>query len=211
MILPARRDGSAYAGMETMDKLKYGNTNTFFIRGHSGGLLIDTDYAGTLQALYKALKTSHIVLQDISYVMATHYHPDHMGLVGDLMKQGVKLLLVDVQKDAVHYSDGIFEREKLPYSPIHEASAKMITCGESSGFLADQGIAGSIIHTPSHSKDSVSLILENGDCFAGDLEPYEYIAAYENNAALKSDWEHILSFHPKRIFYAHRPEQYRNG
>ena len=31
-------------------KLKYGNTNTFFIRGMRGNLLVDTDYAGTLVA-----------------------------------------------------------------------------------------------------------------------------------------------------------------
>ncbi len=33
-----------------VSKLKYGNTNTFFIHGISGNLLIDTDYAGTLPA-----------------------------------------------------------------------------------------------------------------------------------------------------------------
>ena len=37
-------------------KLKYGNTNTFFIRGMSGNLLVDTDYAGTLPAFYRAIK-----------------------------------------------------------------------------------------------------------------------------------------------------------
>ena len=30
-------------------KLKYGNTNTYFIRGTKGSILLDTDYAGTLQ------------------------------------------------------------------------------------------------------------------------------------------------------------------
>lgn len=33
-------------------KLKYGNTNTYFING----LLIDTDYAGMLPAFYKEIK-----------------------------------------------------------------------------------------------------------------------------------------------------------
>ncbi len=37
-------------------KLKYGNTNTFFIRGMSGNLLVDTDYAGTIPAFYRAIK-----------------------------------------------------------------------------------------------------------------------------------------------------------
>ena len=70
--------------------LKYGNTNTFFIRGNHSGLLVDTDYAGTMPAFYKALKNNGISVKDIEYVLATHYHPDHMGLISELMKQGAK-------------------------------------------------------------------------------------------------------------------------
>ena len=77
-----------------MIRLKYGNTNTFFISGANCNLLIDTDYAGTLTAFYKAINMNHIKVSDISYVLATHYHPDHIGLISELMKQGVKLLLL---------------------------------------------------------------------------------------------------------------------
>ena len=187
--------------------LKYGNTNTFFIQGSKGELLVDTDYAGTLPALYKALKQSGIKVKDIEYVLATHYHPDHMGLISELMKQGVRLLLIDIQKDFVHFSDGLFARDKLPYSPIDETLATIITCEESRASLMRMGIAGEIIQTASHSEDSVSLILDDGDCLVGDLEPFEYIEAYGKNHKLKDDWAQILSFHPKRIFYSHRPER----
>ena len=190
-----------------MVKLKYGNTNTFFIRGTQSGLLVDTDYAGTLPAFYKAMKNAGIRMSDIKYVLATHYHPDHMGLVGQLAEQGIKLLLVDVQKEAVHFSDIIFEKDKLPYSVINEADAFVISCEESRAFLSSIGISGEIIYTPSHSKDSISLILDDGSCFAGDLEPSEYLEAYENNTALKNDWDLILSFQPKTVFFAHRPEK----
>ena len=190
-----------------MVKLKYGNTNTFFIRGTQSGLLVDTDYAGTLPAFYKAMKNAGIRMSDIKYVLATHYHPDHMGLVGQLAEQGIKLLLVDVQKEAVHFSDIIFEKDKLPYSVINEADAFVISCEESRAFLSSIGISGEIIYTPSHSKDSISLILNDGSCFAGDLEPSEYLEAYENNTALKNDWDLILSFQPKTVFFAHRPEK----
>ena len=186
-----------------MIKLKYGNTNTFFI----GGLLIDTDYAGTLHAFYKALKQNGIEVRDIQYVLATHYHPDHMGLIGELARQGVKLLLVDAQKDSVHASDYIFERERLPYVPVDASQATVISCGESRAFLARLGISGEIIPTPSHSADSISLVLDDGDCFVGDLEPYEYLDAYDDNTQLKDDWACILSSRPKRIFFAHTPER----
>ena len=118
-----------------MIKLKYGNTNTFYISGNNCGLLLDTDYAGTLHAFYKTLKKNGIDTKAVSCVLATHYHPDHMGLISDFMNQGVKLLLVDVQKPYIHFSDAVFEKDKLPYLPINAASAIVITCEESRSFL----------------------------------------------------------------------------
>ena len=194
-------------GQGTMTKLTYGNTNTFFIPGSKGGLLVDTDYAGTLQALYRVLKKNDIRIKDIAYVLATHYHPDHMGLIGVLMEQGVKLLLIDVQREHVHFSDRIFERDRLSYRPVEETQAAVISCEESREFLARLGISGEIIHTPSHSEDSICLILDDGNCFAGDLEPFEYMEAYEENAPLRDDWDRILAFRPRRVFYAHMPDR----
>lgn len=189
-------------------RLKYGNTNTFFIRGTVGNLLVDTDYAGTLPLFYKEIKRQNISLKDITYVLATHYHPDHMGLVSELMKQGVKLLLVDVQKEYVGFSDEIFARERrLEYVPVNAEKAIIISCEGSRAFLKSIGIEGEIIITSSHSGDSVSLLLDDGTCFVGDLEPMEYLGAYEENEKLKADWELILSLKPKKICYAHANEK----
>ena len=189
-------------------RLKYGNTNTYFVRGTSGSLLIDTDYVGTLSAFYKALKENHISTSDITYILATHYHPDHMGLVSDLMKLGIRLLLIDTQYNYVHFADGIFKRERhLQYEPIDEKNAAVITCEESRAFLAKMGIAGKIIPMTSHSKDSISIILDNGECMVGDLEPMEYLDAYGENKALQSEWELVMSHKPKIIYYAHANEK----
>ena len=180
-----------------MIRLRYGNTNTFFIPGKECGLLVDTDYAGTLPAFYKALKSSGLLVKDIECVMATHYHPDHMGLVGELMN--------------VHYSDHIFERDGISFVPIDETSAYVISCEESRAFLSELGIGGEIIHTSSHSEDSVTLVLDDGNCFAGDLSPFEYIEAFEDSEALKKDWEKLLSLGPKRIYFAHMPGKVLDG
>ena len=143
-------------------------------------LLIDTDYAGALIAFYQTMKNADIRVSDIQYVLATHYHPDHMGLIGRLVEQGVGLLLVDVQREKVHFSDQIFEKDRLPYSKINESAATIISCEESRKFLSSIGIFGEIIHTPSHSEDSISLILDDGSCLVGDLDPLEYLEAYGN-------------------------------
>lgn len=189
-------------------KLKYGNTNTFFIKGTNGNLLIDTDYAGTLLSFYKEIKKNGISMNDITYILATHYHPDHIGLVSELMEQGVKLLLTDTQSEYVHYSDEIFNRDnRLRNMPINKEDAILIKCEESREFLHSIGIEGEIVSTPSHSEDSVSLIMDDGTCFVGDLEPINYIDAYENNVELKEDWKLVMRYHPKKIFYAHANEK----
>ena len=194
--------------MYVVSKLKYGNTNTFFIRGTNGGVLIDTDYTGTLSAFYKKIKTQGIKLSDITYVLATHYHPDHIGLVSELMKQGVKLLLVDTQVEYVHFADEIFSRDqRLGYEPINADDSVIIKCNESRAFLQSIGITGEIISTPSHSCDSISLILDDGRCFVGDLEPMEYLGGYEDNDRLKKDWNRVMSYNPKIVYYAHANEK----
>ena len=69
------------------------------------------------------------------------------------------------------------------------------------------GIEGEILSTPSHSNDSISLILDNGTCFVGNLEPIDYLDAYEENINLKNDWELVMNHKPKIIFYAHANEK----
>lgn len=191
-----------------VSRLKYGNTNTFFIRGTSGNLLIDTGYAGTLPLFYKQLKKNAIQLGDITFVLATHYHPDHIGLIGELMELGIKLLLIDTQIESVHFSDEIFNRDKgIKYMPINEKEAYLVKCEESRAFLHRLGIEGEILSTPSHSRDSISLVLDSGLCFVGDLEPIDYLEAYGENTKLKEDWKLIMSFDPQMIFYAHANEK----
>lgn len=188
-----------------MKILRYGSTNTCFLEG---GLLIDTDCAGKIQGFYRALKTQNLQLCDIRYVLATHYHPDHMGLIGTLMQQGVRLLLTEKQLCHVHDADYIYAREKCTgFVPVDESSADIISCADSRAFLRTLGIDGEIISTPSHSPDSISVILDSGICIVGDLEPLSYLAAYEDNAALQADWDRIRSFSPRRIIYAHANEQ----
>ena len=191
-----------------MIKLRYGNTNTFFIPGAGGGLLVDTDWAGTLPQFFKAIKAAGIEMKAITSLLITHYHPDHMGLAGQLQQRGVKLLIADVQRPFVHASDGIFARDKrLSYRMVDESAATGFSCAESREILKSLGIDGEILHTPSHSEDSLSLLLDDGSCLVGDLEPFAYLAGYEENPALKSDWEQIMARHPKRILYSHANEQ----
>ena len=189
-------------------KIRYGNTNTFLISGSKGNILIDTDYAGTLPAFYKTIKETGLKVSDINYVLATHYHPDHVGLVSELMDQGVKLLLMESQVNSVHYPDPIFAKEPyLNYKPIDERKALILRFEDAHSFLESLGINGNIGRTRSHSEDGIYISLSDGTFILGDLEPLEYLDAYQDNPALKDDWNEILSQNPGRLLYAHANER----
>ena len=189
-------------------RLRYGNTNTYLIQGAKGSILVDTDFAGTLPSFYKAIKAEGVKVSGITYVMATHYHPDHMGLISELQDQGVKLVLLENQPDHVHFSDPIFERiPNLHYTPIDASRALVINFSDASSFLENLGISGDILPTKSHSEDGIAIVLNDGTAVVGDLEPISYMEGYSDNAALADDWNRILEQNPKRICYAHAGEK----
>jgi ribonuclease/clavin/mitogillin len=53
--------------------------------------------------------------------------------------------------------------------------------------LAAIGIGGEILRTAGHSDDSVTLLLDNGFAFTGDL-PHPSLATAENAAAVAESW-----------------------
>lgn len=191
-----------------VQQLKYGNTNTFYISNGHGGILIDTDWAWTLSAFYKAIKSRNIKIEDIHYLIITHYHPDHMGLAGELIELGIKLIVIDIQYDFIHCSDNIFQRDKHRiYKPIPNDRISVISCKESRYFLEKLGINGEIIYTPGHSDDSISIILDEGIAIVGDIDPVDNVLAYDMNNMLRNSWNKILSYDLKVVFYGHANER----
>lgn len=192
-----------------IELLKYGNTNTYFINAESEkdkkGILIDTDWAGTLPEFFKAIKRAGIKIDDIGYLLITHYHPDHMGIAGELQELGIKPLIMDVQREFVHSSDGILIKSGKEFTPIDESAAVFISCEESRVFLSGLGVDGEIIHTPGHSNDSVSLILDCGAAFVGDLPPFDVVSGYDD--AVMESWDQILSLSPNIVYYGHANER----
>lgn len=188
--------------------LKYGNTNCYYIKGEKGSILVDTDWAGTLQAFYKKVKELNIT--NIDYLLITHYHPDHMGIVQDIIdSMNVKLLVIDVQKDYIHCSDKIFEKNKnINFNPIC-TEPLIISCNDSRNFLNNLGINGEIIYTPGHSDDSISLILDEGIALVGDLYDLNSAITF-NDEKINNSWDKILSYNISKIYYGHHEQNISN-
>ena len=62
----------------------YASTNYYVLGSSTTRLLIDVGWPGTLPRLRANLRRTGIPLQDIGYLLVTHYHPDHAGLAQEL-------------------------------------------------------------------------------------------------------------------------------
>ena len=93
-------------------ELHYSNTNTYLIEGDKGKLLFDTGWAGTFTAFCRAMGEIKVAVQDIDYILISHFHPDHMGIAQEIADQGAVLLVADVQENYIHVADSVFEKEK---------------------------------------------------------------------------------------------------
>ncbi|MBO5341459.1 MAG: MBL fold metallo-hydrolase [Lachnospiraceae bacterium] len=184
-------------------ELHYDNTNTYVISAGKDMLMFDTGWAGTFMQMCGALGEQELKLQEIKYLVISHFHPDHMGLAGELMKQGITVIAMESQKACIHACDHIFQRDKrFVYTPLEEDRVQVLSFAESREFLQKLGIDGEIIPTPGHSDDSISLILDSGDVFVGDLYPLYELDAHEEPGVQES-WQKILERKPKRIYYGH--------
>ena len=79
-----------------------------------------------------------------------------------------------------------------------------ISFAESRAVLERIGIPGEIVHTPGHSDDSVSLLLDDGSAFTGDLTHPAFIGM-EDAAVVSSSWQALRKRGATRIYPGHGP------
>jgi glyoxylase-like metal-dependent hydrolase (beta-lactamase superfamily II) len=142
-----------------------------------------------------------IPIEELKYCMASHYHIDHAGVAEDFKETGVPLLVVDLQVEAIPLMKQ-WTKPKDKYREIAMEGNIVITFEESRSLLAEIGIEGEILHTPGHSADSVSLLLDNGSVFTGDLT-HEAMIGDEDAQVVAASWQLLRDRGAKRVYPGH--------
>lgn len=181
----------------------YDSTNYYVLSDHKPRLLVDIGWPGTLPKFQRQFQRMDIRLTDIPYCVATHYHPDHAGLAQDLKNMGIKLIVLENQIDTLPALKN-YVKPQDNFLDIKTGDNLLLTFDDSRAFLARLGIEGEVIPTPGHSDDSVTLILDDGSAFTGDLT-YPLMASDDVNHAVNQSWAKIRSLGAKKVYPGHGP------
>ncbi|MDH5721166.1 MAG: MBL fold metallo-hydrolase [Spirochaetia bacterium] len=154
-------------------------SNVYLIKTDSSKyIMIDAGMHEQEEYLLKALAENKVDLKDISLIIVTHGHADHYGTLGHLKNfSNAKVLS---HKEAAYFLETGGSREPVARTfsgsilalmhPAHEADKVIpdITI-EKEYSLDNFGIKGTVILTPGHTPDSISVLLQSGELFIGDM------------------------------------------
>jgi glyoxylase-like metal-dependent hydrolase (beta-lactamase superfamily II) len=181
----------------------YKSTHYFAVGSTGTPLLVDCGWPGTMPLLLANLKRVDIPLSAFQYLLVTHFHPDHAGLAQELKQAGLTLLVCEGQEPFIPQLKQWMKPE-MHFHDITLHDNRALPLAESRAFLKAIGIDGQVIATPGHSDDSVSLILDSGEAFVGDLTS-PGAAPDEHAAAVAASWEAIRTAGGRTIYHAHAP------
>lgn len=193
----------AETGRITIVNVGYRSTNYWVVSAGTSRILVDLGWPGTMGRMRAGLQRVDIPLREIRYALATHYHIDHAGLAQELKLAGVPLLVLEAQVGAIPWMK-TWTKPRDNYMDITLEGNVTISFSDSRQILDRIGISGEILHTPGHSDDSVSLLLDDGSVFTGDLTPLEGITEGEAPVT-RASWRLLRERGATRVYPGHGP------
>jgi glyoxylase-like metal-dependent hydrolase (beta-lactamase superfamily II) len=167
-------------------------TNCFLVPVESQYLLIDTGYDYEWQKFMEELAKNDIQISDIKYLLLTHHHDDHAGLLNNITELNPEVTIIASKLAEEYLAQG--KHVNFPgagYINKRIAFVLKLKSKFDKGWLhafpkfvmrphdiliendctlkdIDINLDGKILLTPGHTSDSITLLLDNGYCFTGD-------------------------------------------
>jgi len=184
------------------------NFNAFLIKSGVKNILIDAG-AGTLFGpaagnLPKALKEVGIKNDDITDIVATHLHPDHIGGMvsetGESVFKNAQLILTQDEHSFWNNSDNFknnLDNQKLPLDVLNAYSNSLnLISGDD-----DIGSGLSAINLPGHTAGHIGVMISSGKeqfVIAGDIIHAQYLQISNPDIGVVFDQDFELARQSRR-------------
>ncbi|MEW6116301.1 MAG: MBL fold metallo-hydrolase [Nitrospirota bacterium] len=161
---------------------------SYLIKGKDKTALVDPGFPSSAPIIKEKLKNNGFDPANIDYVLLTHFHLDHSGGTGAILKDSPKAKVV-IHKRAAFYIRNfakvvggarmvfrpeIIKKFGMAYDVPHD-SVVPVTDGETIDLGG--GVRVRVIHTPGHCPDEVSFFEESsGAMITGDMACLQYPA-----------------------------------
>jgi glyoxylase-like metal-dependent hydrolase (beta-lactamase superfamily II) len=153
----------------------FGFLNAYLIQGERT-IVVDSGYPRMAAKIVAGLDHLRITAADVSLILLTHGHLDHLGGVTALKERvdaPVALHRLDAEiartgRDRPLKGTDIFGRAFAILAPRTAPAFEPEIVHDGDLDLAAFGVAGRTLHTPGHTPGSISVILEE-DVLCGDL------------------------------------------
>ena len=186
-----------------MVSFSYQHTHYYLLPTADGKSLLafDAGYPCSLHEYARSIKSTGYRFEQIRWVMVSHFHLDHAGLIRDFQDAGIQCLLFQNQGGGIDDMERIIKRSYPKYEPILKDGFLPLKTGDSRAFLSSIGLSGEVVQTLGHSDDSVSLITDAHEVLIGDLYPISQIM--DDDVKSQKSWARIREMGGRFIYPSH--------
>lgn len=202
--------------------LLLGFSVAFLLEGKDGLILVDAGLPGSEGLLWTQMRVHGFAPGDLRLVILTHAHLDHCGCLPAVLRESGALLAAHPQAASRLQGGPVLLPEgRRLWGKTMAASFRLfrpwlstprLEIGlvlEDGAGLEDWGLPARILHTPGHTADSLSLLLEDGTALVGDLvvgwgrwaRPQPYFI--EDEQALAASIARLWEKRPRRLYASH--------
>jgi hydroxyacylglutathione hydrolase len=199
--------------------------DTCYVLKGDGVIAIDAGEPNKVLEFRRGLARASIPPSDVRLIVLTHGHWDHVGsasAIKEFTRAPLAMHARDIpmlERSLTSLPPGVtpwgrifigIHRLFMPLIKVPAAKVDVVL-GNNGISLSNYGIPGRVLHTPGHSSGSVSVLLDSGEAFVGDLAMSKFplrltpglpILAEDMSAVVRS-WRMLLAQGAKTVYPAH--------